>query len=51
MKWDARASPPSIPLDKQKARSDRNCMIRVSAAEHFWFSYPTDVAEQGMGAI
>jgi len=26
-------------------------MIDVSAAQYFWFSYPTTVAEQGMRAI
>jgi len=30
---------------------DRDRMIRVSAAQYFWFSYPTTVAEQGTRAI
>ena len=42
---------PSIPLDKKTLRPDRDRMIRVSAAQYFWFSYPTSVAEQGTRAI
>jgi len=51
MKWVAMRIQPSIPLDKKIARPDRDRMICVSAAQYFWFSYPTTVAEQGMRAI
>jgi len=47
----ATCTKPSIPIDKKMARPDRDRMIHVSAAQYFWFSYPTTVAEQGMRAI
>ena len=51
MKRVATGIEPSIPLDKKIARPDRDRMIRVFAAQYFWFSYPTTAAEQGMRAI
>jgi len=45
-------SPPqSIRLDRQIALADREGMIRVSAAQYFWFSYAINPAEQGTRAI
>jgi hypothetical protein len=42
---------PAILLDKQFAVPDREPMIRATAAQYFWFTYPTNLAEQGTRAI
>lgn len=42
---------PTIQLDKQIALPDTDHMIRVSAAQYFWFAYPANLAGEGTRAI
>ncbi len=49
VKWTGETA--EAPLDRQVILPDRDRMIRVSAAQYFWFSYPTNMAEQGTRAI